>query len=175
MQAVAIISDSIAKHVDHIDFAEVWAYPGAHVHSLTAKIRHSLIPVGQFDILIFHVGTNDIHTLSPKDLLVEFSDLISATRELSHARIAISSILPRPVDFDLTGSKIKGINKEIEALCKRRHLHFISSYRRFFAYGLPIRSMFAIRDGGLHLNFEETRQLRHCFINTISHLNKSVT
>ena len=54
--------------------------------------------------------------------------------------------------------------------CLEKRIQFVSSFRPFLKGGEPVRDLFAVRDGGLHLNFEGTRKLRSVFVNVVSHL-----
>ena len=81
-----------------------------------------------------------------------------------------SSVLPRPVDHESNGEKVKDANKDLIKLCEQRNIRFLHSYRPFFKFGKPKRELFAIRDHGLHLNLERLRRLLFLFINTIVHL-----
>ena len=71
---------------------------------------------------------------------------------------------------DPTESRVKSVNQELKELCKRRHIQFLHTFRIFLHKNKPIRSYFAVNDGGLHLNSEGTRRLRLFFINAVSHL-----
>lgn len=72
--------------------------------------------------------------------------------------------------YDPLESRVKQINKQLKALCDRRKLQYLHTYRIFLHNNHPIRSLFAVKDGGLHLNAEGTRKLRDFFINTVAHL-----
>jgi hypothetical protein len=126
--------------------------------------------------IILHVGTNNIN--SQEKFSVD--DIVRLTNELFNviwihnpsAHIIVSSILPRPVDFDVTNEKVKLVNERLQLKCKERNCQFIKSYRPFFFKGRPKRNLYAVRDGGLHLNFAGTDVLKSFFINTISHIVK---
>ena len=101
-----------------------------------------------------------------------FQDLITRIRTHSSTNLIICGIIPRPCDLydDPTESRMKTVNKELEALCKRRKVPFLHTYRIFLYKNKPIRSLFAVNDGGLHLNFEGTRRLRRFLCNAVLHL-----
>ena len=149
--------------------AKVIAFPGIHVGRLTAKVQNHPYLI-QCRCTILHVGTNDVQNLTVKEILSEFNNLITVIQTLSKTRILISSILPRPVDYKVTGSKVKELNFSLKALCLDRKVTFLNSYRQFFKGGQPMRELFAVRDGGLHLNSEGTRRLKLFFIQTVNHL-----
>ena len=86
------------------------------------------------------------------------------------SEIVFSSILPRLIDYDTSKEACLAINNRLEAFCNTNNLVFVRSFRRFLRNGKPIASLYAKRDGGLHLSYEGTKQLRQCIINTITHL-----
>ena len=55
------------------------------------------------------------------------------------------------------------MNNKLKELCKTRNIKFLHSYRPFTKACKPLRELFAVRDQGLHLNFEGTRRLRQFF------------
>lgn len=153
---------------------KVYAFPGINLVRLTAKIQRDPSLVRK-PFTIIHVGTNDINSqdqLSVDQIISYFNNLITVIRDISDTYIVISSILPRPVDYSKTGGKVKLVNQRLEAKCRERKCQFIRSYRPFFHGGKPVSEAFAVRDGGLHLDFEGIRLLRNFFIRTISHLLK---
>lgn len=169
MRKCTIISDSMAKYVTGINSTKVVPFPGINVSRLTNKIRNGVVDM-KSKYVILHVGTNDVNTLTASEICSSFNDLITTIRQNYGCKILISSILPRPIDFEVNGMKIKEINKALERLCKERQIQFVPSYRPFLKEGLPRRDLFAIWDGGLHLNLEGTRRLRHVFISLVQRL-----
>jgi lysophospholipase L1-like esterase len=169
---VHIVSDSIAKHVSDVRGARVLAFPGINISRLTSRIRRDPSLVSE-KYSIFHVGTNDVHNLSVDEIISDFNNLITVVRGISNTKILMSSILPRPVDYSVTGEKVKEVNRRLKLLCAQRHARFLLSFKRFFKFGKPLRELFAVRDGGLHLNSEGIRRLRVCFCNTIAHLDRA--
>ncbi len=123
------------------------------------------------EYVLLHVGTNDITgSLLEDEIVAMYSDLISMVRVKAECKVLVSAILPRPIDHDVTGNRLKSINNKLASLCHTRKATFIKSFKPFLKCGVPRREYFAVRDGGLHLNLEGIRRLREFFINTISHL-----
>ena len=168
---VFILSDSIAKHVSGIRHAEVIAFPGINITRLTSRIQRDMSLLSR-PYTIVHVGTNDVQNLSVGEMISEYNNLITVIRRFSNTKILFSSILPRPVDYEDTKDKVKEVNRQLKLLCAERHVSFLHSFRPFFRCGRPIRELYAVRDGGLHLNMEGTRHLRQFFINTVAHLSR---
>ena len=166
-----IISDSIAKHVADIRETDVRAFPGMTTSQLTSKISRGCINLN-YDNVLIHIGTNDVNSYSAEEILSLFSNLISIvkTQVDKFTKIYISTILPRPVDFIDTGTKVKSFNVSLEDLCKDRKVKLVKSFRPFLKNNQPRRELFEIKDGGLHLNLDGTRRLRQTFINTVAHM-----
>ena len=166
---VHILGDSIPKYVGLIEKADVFTFPGINVARLTSRVQRDPFLISK-DFTIIHVGTNDVCHLSEEEILSCFNNVITVIRNVSRTRILISSILPRPLDYARTGSKVKNINGQLKKLCEERRVQCLHSFRPFFKEGKPMRRLFAVRDGGLHLHAEGTRILRSFFVNTVAHL-----
>ena len=165
-----ILSDSIAKYVSGISDARVIAFPGINISRMTQKVQSRRIEISARNV-IFHVGTNDICRMDVGEMLSAFNNLITVTKDLSNANVLISAILPRPIDWDASDDKVKMINKKLVELCKDRNIRFLHTYKYFVKSGRPKRELFAIRDGGLHLNLEGTKILKKLFVNVVAHLS----
>ena len=161
--------DSIPKYVTDIRGAEIIPFKGININGVSAQIQNKRLILDK-EFTIFHVGTNDIPHLDKGAILSSFNNLITIVRGLSKTKIVFSSVLPRPVDHESNGEKVKHVNKDLMKLCEQRKIKFLHSYRPFLKFGKHIRELFAIRDHGLHLNLAGLRRLRLFFINTIVHL-----
>ena len=113
------------------------------------------------------IGTNDVASSRSVQQIMS-----SKIRTKSSTYLLICGIIPRPCDLqdDPEEIRMKEMNKELEALCKRRKIPFLHTYGIFLYKNKPIRSLFAVNDGGLHLNFEGTRRLRRFLCNAVLHL-----
>ena len=105
------------------------------------------------------MGTNDIPHLDKGAILSSINNLITIVRRHSKTKIVFSSILPRPVDHESYGEKVKDVNKDLMKLCEQRNIRFLHSYRPFLKFDKLTRELFAIKDHGLHLNLEGLRRL----------------
>lgn len=170
---VTIIGDSMIKHIHSIDYTTIQSFPGATISRLQGKIQsHQASIFSEYTIV--HIGTNDIpSSLTSDEIISLYENLITFIRSHSGTKIIISSIIPRPCDLPskTAESRLKIVNRQLESLCLRRKVQCLKTYRIFLKYGKPIRSLFAVKDGGLHLNLEGSRRLRQFFINTITHLS----
>ena len=152
-----------------ISDTRIIAFPGINIVRLTNKIQSRNVDIAAKH-LILHVGTNDINSLDGGAILSCYNNLISVIRQISSVNILISGILPRPLDWHKNNDKVKFVNKKLVQLCKDRGVRFLHTYKYFLHAGTPKRELFAVRDGGLHLNLEGTRVLRSFFINVVAHL-----
>ena len=121
--------------------------------------------------IIIHLGTNDVVNSTTDKIIADFRELILLIKSTdSLVKIFISSILPRPVEINYTGPKCKSINLLLCKICSQYNVHFIRPYKRFKKKALPVRSLHAIKDGGLHLNEAGQYELRRCFQHAINHM-----
>ncbi|XP_071141465.1 uncharacterized protein [Mytilus edulis] len=99
-----IVSDSIAKYVK-LENADVYAFRGASIGEITYQLNKNKGSIYEgYKCLVIHCGTNDIHILSIDQFKSAYCNLISTAKLLFPSMvIALSGILPRPVDFEETG------------------------------------------------------------------------
>ena len=164
-----LICDYIGKHVNNVDGLLVQPFPGATIGSITARIQRGQASIA-FDYTILHIGTNDVERKSVPEMAAEYSNLLTVIREISETQVVISGILPRPVDFNTLGRHVLEINQGLSTLCFCRGIKFLKTYRSFLFKGIPRRELFAVNDGGLHLNFEGTRRFRQSLISFLHSL-----
>lgn len=168
---VLVFTDSIGKYLDDIICMDLVAVRGARIYSLRNMIKGRDICLANYSHIIIHLGTNDIVNNSVDKIIADFRELIVTIKSYSSSiKIFISSILPRPVDFSYTGNKCKSVNLELSRMCSKSNLSYIRSFKRFFHKGIPVRSLFAFKDGGLHLNEAGQYELRQCFQHAINHM-----
>ena len=168
---VLVITDSIGKYLEDIWYMEFDAVRGARINSMKTMIKNKEINLSLYSHIIIHLGTNDVVNSTTDKIIADFRELILLIKSTdSLVNIFISSILPRPVDFNYTGPKFKSINLLLCKICSQYNVHFIRSYKRFFNKALPVRSLYAIKDDGLHLSEVGQYELRRCFQHAISHM-----
>lgn len=157
--------------MDNVDGLTVKSYRGATISDVENYIKRDNLFLYSYDCIILHVGTNDVKSRGVKQIMQAYKFLFRACRNVAGQaiRIVVSSILPRLIDYETTKNSVMQINHNLEQFCTKNNIKFVRSYKRFLHAGQPIPSLYATRDGGLHLNYEGTKQLRQCFINTLSH------
>ena len=126
-----------------------------------------------FDIVIFHVGTNDIDNRATFEAIIsDFGNLVAICRKQKPGiRIIISAIIPRPKDHSVTDPMIRDVNKYLkQKMSKSQNFKFICTYRPFTYCGKVKLELYAKKDLGLHLNTEGQNRLSHFFLRVISTL-----
>ena len=165
------MSDSIAKNVADIEGVVVQSFRGDTVANIAYKVDKKIAKLDNFDYVLFHVGTNDVdNRYSFEAIISDFGNLIGIVRKkYPKINIIISSILPRPKDYNETDEFSRKINSYLlDKMSKPYNFKFIKSYRPFVFGGKVRRELFAKRDGGLHLNTLGTSRLRYYFLRTIA-------
>jgi hypothetical protein len=80
---------------------ELVAVRGARINSMKTMIKNKEIYLSLYSHIITHLGTNDIVNSTTDKIIADFRELILLIKSTdSLVNIFISSILPRPVDFN---------------------------------------------------------------------------
>ena len=169
---MTILSDSILKHITNLKHTIMQVFRDASITRIQNKISNHMTSVN-FKYTILFVGTNDLDSKAEVGGISSlYNNLITYIQSKSKTSVIVCGILPRPCDLskDPQEKRVKDTNKGLISLCKMRNLQFLHTYRPFLHNNNPIRSYFAVKDTGLHLNLEGSRRLRLFFMNTINHL-----
>jgi hypothetical protein len=168
---VLILVDYIGKYLTGVRDAEILPYRGETIGEFIHKIRYNIIKLNRYTRVIVHVGTNNVLNNKPGEILSLYRTLIHLIKQkYKNIIVGISSILPRPKDYSLSGTDIKNVNLCLAKICKDEKVLIIRSYKRFFySNGIIKRDLFAIKDGGLHLNEPGLFQFKFALIHVISH------
>lgn len=120
---------------------------------LRQYLELQMVGVKNHDLVIIHVGTNNVERNSVGEICRQFGRLIQAIHHFNPtAKVAVSSILPRPKDWDVYGQKVMDINKALVRLQRNLDFTFLKTYRPFWNnYTHMPRSNHFARDG-LHLS-----------------------
>ena len=154
---VILVGDSIIKGIPPIERVTLSTHPGATFANLSVLLTNKHISLEGHDIIIVHVGTNNIGRRdSFAHIVPDFGNLIASIRKAKpDIRIIISSILQRPVDHNVTDPMIKDVNRFLNLEMSRDlGFKFVCSYKAVSKYGTYRRYLFAKLDKGLHLNLE---------------------
>ena len=134
----------------------------------TERILAGDIRVGGLRVVVFHLGTNSMDhrgwggRLSWQQHLASMQEEVKALyrsvrRFNATCFIIFSAVLPRGCDWQHTQELYLAFNRFLRRLAREKHCGFMPTFTSFIhkdgsMKGRPISSLFAIRDGGLHLN-----------------------
>ena len=153
---VVILSDSLLKHASLPGVAEVHCVRGATFSTLKEGVDHDryIKDWKAYNLVIIHCGTNDIDNGNQKNILKETTALVAKVQKRNtELKFIISSILPRPKDFETTNPIIKRVNEVLKVWSSsKKHVIFAPTYKTFFK-GNQIRTDQVLFDEDkLHLN-----------------------
>lgn len=102
----------------------VRSFSGATVRDMSDYIKPSL--AAKPKEIILHVGTNDIHSSSPKKIADEIISLgVKIKKSAPDTKVAISSLTTRE-DDELIIPKLKETNKQLKLLSRRNDIGLIT-------------------------------------------------
>ena len=96
-----LISDSICKYLSLIEHTKVDCVRGLTLEGAIKKVESEdyKSELAKYKLVVIHVGTNNIYDLSIDDFLELYDKLIIRIQEVNpKVRIALSALLPRPID-----------------------------------------------------------------------------
>ncbi len=93
-----MVGDSIVRPlIRFVKGLEVRSFPGAKVQDVAGEIDNMVNLVMQADVIISHVGTNNLNKEGPKRTVDRIKRLLEKIRKLNPtAVVGYSCILPRP-------------------------------------------------------------------------------
>ena len=143
---VLLMGDSIVKHLDKINNTQVLAYKGIRIKQLAVRVRQNKIPHLDSKVLVVvHVGTNNVQSDNPEQMFKKTRFLLDSIRDkLPHATIAVSLIIPRPIDHAIRGHKVKEYNYMLTNWAPQLGIKTIPTYRHFLLHAQPIDDLYAI-------------------------------
>lgn len=143
LRKTTLISDSICKHVKNLRNCTLQAFKGASIRNIIDNITNGVINL-HFNVIIIHVGTNDIYRLHLNEFEFLYHKLITSIRQVNvRAKVILSAILPRPVDFRETKHLIILVNNLLKTICRKRSSVYVTTYRPFLKFGKPICELFS--------------------------------
>lgn len=171
LRKTTLISDSICKHVKNLRNCTLQAFKGASIRDIIDNITNGVINL-HFNVIIIHVGTNDIYRLHLNEFEFLYHKLITSIRQVNvRAKVILSAILPRPVDFRETKHLIILVNNLLKTICRKRSSVYVTTYRPFLKFGKPICELFSPlcwlhvnHQGNVKLTIFFTQVLSHCWV-----------
>ena len=155
-RGIHIISDSLLKDVSLPGLARVSVFRGATLITLWHTVCENRIAVDWDDVslVIIHAGTNDVDNGDGWDVLRRIGALICVLRTKNRdLNFIVSSILPRPKDFEQTNPTIKRVNGEIRSWARdKASVHFVPTFTTFLQHGKIRTDQILFAADGLHLS-----------------------
>lgn len=173
-----ILGDSIIKRVENINNTLIIAYPGFTFSKLLTLIEYGMIKeICDKSTIIIHIGTNDISVTTPEDLVERALTLTRAIHRFNDGcKIALSHIIPRPIDFEETNEKIyKYHNLLYKYSMEPRGMGSfctIPTNNTFMSYSKPVLGLYN-QDDLLHPNPLGDSRLRQFLSNHLAKLRIS--
>ena len=171
-----LIGDSIIKNVRGIKNTQVIGLRGLKIEELTGLFVNNQIPaLYSKAIVVTHIGTNNLNGPdSDDDLLTRTRTLITAIRDkVPSAEIALSQIIPRPVDQDITAPRIKIYNEAIDEWRTPLNVTTIPTYRAMQFDRTPVMDFYST-DDNLHPNEFGDEALRLYLSNKLARIRNKL-
>ena len=154
IKPIAVLTDSLLKDCEEPRDADVVVYRGATLKTLTKEVRSRKIDLSGTQLCIIHIGTNDVDNGDFDVIVPRYHELVSQiVRHNYIIKLVITSILPRPVDFEKTQWIIQQVNADLKRLCYfKSNLHFNHMHKSYMIGGRPNQLLYA--SDGLHLSYK---------------------
>lgn len=160
---IAILGDSMIKMLNPSRLRRsigrktiVKTFPGASVTDMKHYVKPTLEK--NPELIVLHVGTNDIHQKEPEEIVKEMESLCTGIVTNSLAKVAISEIIQR--EDESMNIKIKNTNNLLAKLCSKYKWAIVQHGN------INISNLNA---SGLHLNITGTATLAKNYINFLKH------
>jgi hypothetical protein len=146
-----LIGDSIIQFISDMACTSIQSVPGSYARDLIWMCQHDIMDINLFEAIVVHTSTNDLGSTPTADIVDLFRCIVGYVRECNPTcRLAISGVLPRPVD-DKSPTQMKKrvtLNKEIAAMCRALNVYYIKSERAIKGKG-PMSKIYM--EDGIHL------------------------
>jgi lysophospholipase L1-like esterase len=136
-----ILADSICKWLRGIRHTDTQSLPGINLQKAILRVKDRTLDVSSYKIIIVHISTNDIHSSSPLQITEKMEELTDLIREINpSAKIAISGMLPRPIDdpSPWVEANRRKTNISLRKSARKRGMYFVESWRAVLHKKIPI-------------------------------------
>ena len=90
-------------------------FPGINISGLGYEIANRKCDIWSYNVIIIHVGTNDIHSRTIYQLYCFYKSLLYQIRYHNFsAKILMSAIIPRWCDFAISQQKVVLVNNMVK-------------------------------------------------------------
>ena len=137
------------RDVGPIKDTVVACYPGATISKIADRLFDPSYPLQTYDIVILHVGTNDIWSRSADEIEDEFCRVVRKFR-LVHptGHVGFSCLLPRPRDEWFSKEKVINVNENLIRWCALNGCCCLRTFGPFTKNGRARKELF--KQDGLH-------------------------
>ena len=156
------------KHIKTYHYV-LQAFPGAKIEDIDYLIKSGSAVVN-FDVVLIHVGTNNVNSCKLADFDYYYNQLIATVKRYIQpsTKVILSAIIPRPLDYDYTKNFVIAVNKALKHTCNRRDVDFVATYKPFLKFGRPICALYS-PICNLHPNYFGNLKLTNFYIQVLSH------
>lgn len=124
------LCNSIPKYVVGIWNTSLSAYHGASIFTITAQNKPYF---SKFDNYIVHVGIHNINNTSAEDIkALYYYSIAMVEKYFPEVLLVISSIIPQPVDYEVTKNICIKVGAEIKLLCYKMKYQFAEHTTSFY-------------------------------------------
>ena len=150
---IIIVSDSLFKDIDIPGLAQICAIPGAKVYTLFHEASKCVNWL-RYEYTIVHCGTNDVGNGLGADVVRGLQFLSRNICDINpNMKFIVTSLLPRPKDFDCTNPVIRNINTSMHAWAQSvSNVHYANICSSFFIRGSIRRDQILFDSDGFHLS-----------------------
>ncbi|CAC5422083.1 unnamed protein product [Mytilus coruscus] len=166
-----VISDSILKYLPEMRNTQLQAFGGLSCELLLRKLKNRVFTWYHFNNIIVHVGTNDLFNINTNVFEKYIRDIIHELRICNpDCVIILSSILPRPCDFNHSELFVINFNNVLKQLSSSlTNVRYMASEKTFYnRVRKPINTLFSIDK--LHLSTTGLNKVFSFIANTLEHL-----
>ena len=129
---IVILGDSMIKHVNGYEMSEklenckvyVKSFSGTKVRCMKDHMKPSMRK--KPDHTILHVGTNDLNSDRPSDLITKSIVYLAITLKKNSQNVSVSNIIMRNDNFN---EKAMDVNGYLKQLCIERNIFFDRQYQ----------------------------------------------
>ena len=127
--AAVMISDSLCRFVRRCDDIHIYSRPGLDLQTAYLKIKMGFFKLEKYKILIIHLGYSDCQQRSKEWNVQKFLELVNMIRSrCPNLRVALSSILSRPVDGSEAQDIVIALNNALRIVCRKHRVEFLRTY-----------------------------------------------
>ena len=170
-----LIGDSIIKNISGITNTQVIGLRGLRIEELSGLFENNQIPaIHTKDIIVTHIGTNNVRGDSDEDLLTRTKALIRMIKDRAPtALLALSQIIPRPCDWEITETPVKDYNMACDELRIPMNIKTIPTYKAM-QFGRNIIMEYYSDWDHLHPSTDGDEALRQYLSNKIARLRQQL-